>query len=279
MSEPKWDELRKALSAHLPLEVIKFRVGNAPKDGKPGSALAYIDARVVMDRLDDIVGPNNWTFDFDPIATGPKGEVQSAKGKLTIHGITKCDAGDMAGIEATKSAVSDALKRAAVHWGIGREIYEMPYLKITSDRLTQEDKARFRAIIQRHRANQDTEDDTPAPSQAQSQPRQQAAKPAPAPQRGPQTPPHLARPVDDDSSFERVAKPRKPGELTARARAVGYTWPALQCGALGVEPVDLPKQLTIPQQEKILAFLEAQEKAAREASLRTSNSPLMGMPS
>src|SRR3954453_4429032 len=76
-----------------------------------------------MRRLDAVVGPGNWTFDFDLLA--PEGKM--VKGKLTVLGITKCDAGEAnAEDEALKSAVSDALKRCAVHFGIGRYLYYLP---------------------------------------------------------------------------------------------------------------------------------------------------------
>jgi hypothetical protein len=47
--------------------------------------------------------------------------------KLTVMGVTKEDAGEASQEdEPLKSAVSDALKRAAVHFGIGRYLYYLP---------------------------------------------------------------------------------------------------------------------------------------------------------
>jgi hypothetical protein len=76
-----------------------------------------------MRRLDAVVGPAGWTFDFELLS--PDGKM--VKGKLSVLGVTKCDAGEGASEdEVLKSAVSDALKRCAVHFGIGRYLYYLP---------------------------------------------------------------------------------------------------------------------------------------------------------
>jgi hypothetical protein len=95
-----------------------------PKAQSNGKALglAYIDARVVMRRLDEVV-PGDWSFDFDLLDAQGK----MVRGRLTVCGVTRCDAGEADREEETlKSAVSDALKRAAVHFGIGRYLYHLP---------------------------------------------------------------------------------------------------------------------------------------------------------
>src|SRR5262249_54034737 len=55
-----------------------------------------------------------------------KGEVMVAKGTLTIHGVSKSDAGAASNFEQSLGAVSHCFKRAAVHWGIGRYLYNLP---------------------------------------------------------------------------------------------------------------------------------------------------------
>ena len=47
-------ELLAALAKPFPADSIHWRVGSTTKDGKRGMALAYIDARDVMDRLDEV---------------------------------------------------------------------------------------------------------------------------------------------------------------------------------------------------------------------------------
>ncbi len=123
-----WQRIRVALSAPFAPEQIDFRVqGGKPfaRDGKQyGRVVAYIDSRTVAERLDDVVGPGAWSFDWEPLAMD-KAEVVTVKGTLTIHGVGKADIGDAGETERSKAAVSDALKRAAVLWGIGRYLYDL----------------------------------------------------------------------------------------------------------------------------------------------------------
>lgn len=90
--------------------------------GDKALAIPYLDARAVMNRLDRVVGAGNWSFAWDPITTDGK----MVRGKLTVLGVTYEDAGEAATEdELLKSAVSDALKRCAVHVGIGRYLYAL----------------------------------------------------------------------------------------------------------------------------------------------------------
>ena len=114
-------ELVAALGAEFSPEEVEF----LPRATSGGMALGlpYIDARDVMRRLDAVVGPANWQFDFDVLSSDGK----MVRGKLTVFGVTKCDAGEASQEEEPlKSAVSDALKRCAVHFGVGRYLYYLP---------------------------------------------------------------------------------------------------------------------------------------------------------
>lgn len=82
---------------------------------------SYVDARAVAQRLDDVLTPAGWDFSIFPLP----GDV--VQGKLVIGGIVREDVGypnsdDDA--EPLKSATSDALKRCAVLFGIGRHLYD-----------------------------------------------------------------------------------------------------------------------------------------------------------
>lgn len=90
-----------------------------------GRDLHYITARTAMNRLDDVLGPENWWDDYFP------GE-HSVLCRLTIRlpdgsTLTKCDAGGYAGMadqgDDDKSGYSDSFKRAAVKFGVGRYLY------------------------------------------------------------------------------------------------------------------------------------------------------------
>lgn len=112
------EELRQALLAPFSPEAVEF----LPKatSGAQALGMPYIDARDVMNRLDATVGPQGWGWRVEVVT--PKQVI----GYLTILGVTKSDAGE-AGQEdePLKSAVSDALKRCAVHFGIGRYLYNL----------------------------------------------------------------------------------------------------------------------------------------------------------
>ena len=83
---------------------------------------SYVDARAVAQRLDDVLTPAGWSFTWSHIP----GEA-IVHGHLDIGGIVREDAGypnSDRDEEPMKAAVSDALKRCAVLFGIGRHLYE-----------------------------------------------------------------------------------------------------------------------------------------------------------
>lgn len=114
------------LFSPFPRSSVHWRVQGQPyeRDSKwSAMALAYIDARDVMDRLDDACGPENWQSEISETA---KGRVICRIG-IFIGGqwVWKSDgAGDTA-VEGEKGGISDALKRAAVSWGVGRYLYRI----------------------------------------------------------------------------------------------------------------------------------------------------------
>ena len=105
---------------------VSFRLQGSPRDGKTSAVVvAYLDSRNVQQRLDEVVGPEGWSFDWQPIVTN-NSAVLVAKGTLTIAGVSKSDVGDAGQTEPSKASVSDSLKRAAVLFGIGRYLYDLP---------------------------------------------------------------------------------------------------------------------------------------------------------
>jgi len=128
-----WRELGEKLRRPFDPNDVDFRVqGRVSEQTGKGQVVAYIDARLVQDRLDTVVGPGEWTFEWEPIVV-EKGDVQVVKGTLTIHGVAKSDVGTASNFEASKGCVSDALKRAAVHFGIGRYLYDIPASWVQAD--------------------------------------------------------------------------------------------------------------------------------------------------
>lgn len=89
-----------------------------------GQVLAYIDARDVMDRLDEVCGPDGWQNRY----THAEKKTICEIGVRTDDGewVWKADGAGESDIEAEKGALSDAFKRAAVRWGVGRYLYHLP---------------------------------------------------------------------------------------------------------------------------------------------------------
>lgn len=111
-----------ALSAPFPPEEIEWRIGSTNADKTKGLALAYITSRHVMDRLDEVAGPANWQDRYE--VHGPRC-ICYLSIRVNDEWITKADGAGDTHVEAEKGGISDALKRAAVKWGIGRYLYDL----------------------------------------------------------------------------------------------------------------------------------------------------------
>lgn len=111
------------LAAPFPAEAISWRAQTVSKDGSKALALAYIDSRDVQHRLDEVCGPDRWQSEHFDCGQGRLG---CKIGILTESGwVWKSDGAGATDVEAEKGAFSDALKRAAVSWGIGRYLYDL----------------------------------------------------------------------------------------------------------------------------------------------------------
>lgn len=99
----------------------KWRVQSYSKNKPVAQCVAYIDARHVMDLLDEVVGSENWQDDYKLI----DGKLLAGIGIRTVDGwVWKWDTGTESNMEKDKGQMSDAFKRAGVKWGIGRFLYE-----------------------------------------------------------------------------------------------------------------------------------------------------------
>lgn len=131
------------LSAEFPRDAIHWRAQTLTRNGDKALALAYLDARDVMDRLDNVCGPENWQSRYVETA---KGRVLCEIGiKVGDEWVWKSDgAGDTA-VEGEKGGISDALKRAAVQWGIGRYLYRLDAVWAPCETYQKGDKLHWKA--------------------------------------------------------------------------------------------------------------------------------------
>lgn len=91
--------------------------------------VAYIDARQVMDLLDEVVGPENWQDRYYDVGKNVYCELAIRIGDEWVR---KSDCGTESQFEGEKGQASDAFKRAAVKWGIGRFLYALDPIKVKS---------------------------------------------------------------------------------------------------------------------------------------------------
>lgn len=183
------------LAASFEIGELKFYPGAKTRDGSKARVFTYIDARAVMDRLDRVVTPAGWqtsyrVLDLATCAVECQLTVQLAEGFVTKADVGYPNDADDAhdpGKEPLKAAFSDALKRAAVQFGIGRYIYS---LELERDYLPIDEFGKFKEAP---KIRGSTVQPTYTPPPEAEAPRQQAAPPraAPAPAAPPATHPEV----------------------------------------------------------------------------------------
>lgn len=109
---------------------IEWRVAQAgkTKDGKIwAKVLAYITARAIQDRFDDVFGPENWKVSYHVLGGSEltSGVLCDLSVKTDSGWVSKQDGAEQTDIESVKGGISSALKRAAVLWGCGRYLYDL----------------------------------------------------------------------------------------------------------------------------------------------------------
>jgi hypothetical protein len=123
MSNPTFDVLLKQLKNPFDPKFVKWRVGATNADKTKGIAIAYIDSREVSKRLDDVMGIENWKKKLTGVDGGFTCELLL---RLDKEWIGKENAAGNTKVEPLKGGASDAFKRAAADWGVGRYLYYLP---------------------------------------------------------------------------------------------------------------------------------------------------------
>jgi hypothetical protein len=115
------------LTLAAPFAASEVRFKPQSVSGNRALAIAYVDARVVLDRLDAVLGPDGWQDEYEVLAGGAV--VCKLRCKIGGQWVCKCDVGSPSEQpdegDRMKAAFSDALKRAAVKFGIGRYLYRL----------------------------------------------------------------------------------------------------------------------------------------------------------
>lgn len=112
----------------LRADEVELRVGRSEKqEMKWITLLLYKDARCDQTILDETVGPLNWQRHHSRENANCTVAIYNRE---TGEWIEKEDTGTESNTEAQKGLASDSFKRACVNWGIGRELYTAPEIKI-----------------------------------------------------------------------------------------------------------------------------------------------------
>ena len=116
------EDLKKPLS----IDDIDFRVQSI-NNGGYATILAYKNARVDMNRLDEVVGALNWKREHLNSNANCIVSIWCTEKK---EWVSKEDRGTESMADKEKGLASDSFKRACFNWGIGRELYDYPVMLI-----------------------------------------------------------------------------------------------------------------------------------------------------
>lgn len=114
--------LKEKLEKLFSDDELEFRVGATNTDKSKGLALAYVQARAIQNRLDEVVGIESWRVSYKEISGSFIAKLEL---KINNEWIAKEDGAGTTDYEAIKGGISCAFKRAASVWGIGRYLYEI----------------------------------------------------------------------------------------------------------------------------------------------------------
>lgn len=128
------------LAAPFKADEVEWRIGTVftKRDGTGrdyvdgATCFVYLTRVAVQQRLDDVVGPENWRCEFrewqPDKRSGKEGTPSQLCGlsiRINDEWITKWDGAQNTDIEGMKGGISDSFKRAANCWGVGRYLYRL----------------------------------------------------------------------------------------------------------------------------------------------------------
>lgn len=112
------------LQAPFQVDDVGWRVQQAGISNNTPWAIvvAYVTNRAIQQRLDEVMKPSGWRNCYEETPGGFKCGLSL---KIDGEWITKWDGANHTTVEPIKGGLSDAMKRAAVQWGIGRYLYHL----------------------------------------------------------------------------------------------------------------------------------------------------------
>ncbi|MCI8472311.1 MAG: hypothetical protein HFE65_04325 [Clostridiales bacterium] len=132
------EEQAQKLEFPFTFDEIEWRVLRVSKKKPVAQVAAYVDSRAIQNRLDAVIGRENWQNSFETV-TGSNNDSTAHICKLSIYykergeWITKSDGAGCTDVEPIKGGLSNAFKRSASMWGIGRYLYELKNIWVEID--------------------------------------------------------------------------------------------------------------------------------------------------
>jgi|GEM_PF-413037 len=129
------NEQFELLKKPFPPNAIQWRIATSGKTGK-GLAVPYLDSRAIQNRLDEVIGRENWQNSFDMRMLMKDNAFVctiSIFDEKRGEWISKSNGAGSSDIEPIKGGFSDAFKRAASMWNIGRYLYEFEGVWVAMD--------------------------------------------------------------------------------------------------------------------------------------------------
>jgi hypothetical protein len=118
--------MNNILTAPILPNEVEWRIQSQTSTGKL-IVVPYINNRCVMTRFDAAFGAENWTSEFREISNGFLCRLTVTINKREVY---REDGASKTNIEPEKGGISDAMKRAAVQFGLGRCLYDYPRVMI-----------------------------------------------------------------------------------------------------------------------------------------------------
>ena len=121
----------RLLAEPFPAGDIEWRVSRSGLNKKGEvwcKVLAYVTARAIEKRLDDVCGPENWCntpLNVIEVRPGIMAMQVGISIRINDEWVTKYDVSDPTNFEPVKGGFSGAMKRAGAQWGIARYLYHL----------------------------------------------------------------------------------------------------------------------------------------------------------
>lgn len=146
----------KALEYPFTFQEIEWRVLRVAKSNpKKAQVAAYVDSRAIQNRLDAVVGRENWQNTFESVVGNNNGTTAHIC-RISIYypergeWITKSDGAGCTDVEPIKGGLSNAFKRAASMWGMGRYLYGLKNIWANIDEYKMIDQASYPELEKRY---------------------------------------------------------------------------------------------------------------------------------